>query len=106
MNGTYLIPANTKRGTLIFGLFRPIDLGIFGTGVGITLLAILIFQNQLSNTMVAVACLAPALVCGLLVAPVPYYHNVLNVLVETYEFITTRQRLYWKGWCYLDGKDK
>lgn len=106
MNNNYLIPANTKRGTLIFGVFRPIDLGIFATGVGITFLAILIFQQQLSDTMVAVGCIAPALVCGVLVAPVPYYHNVLNVLVEGYEFITTRQKLYWKGWCYLDGRDK
>ena len=102
----YLIPANTKKGTLIFGLFRPIDLGIFGTGVGVTLIAILIFQNQLTSTAITVACLAPALICTILIAPVPYYHNVLNVLVEAYEFLTTRQRLIWKGWCYLDGKDK
>lgn len=102
----YLIPANTKRGTLIFGLFRPIDLGIFGTGVGLSLLAILICQNMLSSTIITVLCIAPALISGILVAPVPYYHNVLNVLVEGYEFITTRQKLVWKGWCYLDGKDK
>ena len=25
----YLIPANTKKGQLIFGLFKPVDLGIF-----------------------------------------------------------------------------
>ena len=102
----YLIPANSKRGNLIFGLFRPSDLGLFGTGVAVTLIAILIFQGQLSNTLIAIGCLSPALITGLLVAPVPYYHNVLNVLVEGYEFITTRQRLYWKGWCYKDGKLK
>ena len=104
--GNYLIPANTKRGTLIFGLFRPIDLGIFGTGVIVSLLAILICQNMLSSTIITVMCIAPALISGILVATVPYYHNVLNVLVEGYEFITTRQKLVWKGWCYLDGKDK
>lgn len=106
MINEYLIPANTKRGTLIFGLFRTIDLIIFGTGVGVTLFSILIFQNLLNSTLITVACLSPALICGLLVAPVPYYHNVLNVIVEAYEFITTRQKLYWKGWCYLDGKEK
>lgn len=104
--GNYLIPANTKRGTLIFGLFRPIDLGIFGTGVIVSLLAVLICQNMLSSTIITVLCIAPALISAILVAPVPYYHNVLNVLVEGYEFITTRQKLIWKGWCYLDGKDK
>lgn len=102
----YLIPANTKKGTLIFGLFRPVDLIIFGSGVGVTVVALLIFQSMLNTTTMVVLCLAPAMICSLLVAPVPYYHNVLNVLVEAYEFLTTRQRLIWKGWCYLDGKDK
>lgn len=106
MMNEYLIPANTKRGTLIFGLFRPIDITIFGIGVATTVLALLIFQNSLNSTLLTVACLSPALVCSLLVAPVPYYHNVLNVLVEAYEFVTTRQKLYWKGWCYLDGKEE
>lgn len=104
--GEYLIPANTKRGTLIFGLFRPIDLEIFGIGVTTSLFAILICQNMLSSTLITVLCIAPALISGILVAPVPYYHNVLNVLVEGYEFFTTRQKLVWKGWCCFDGEDK
>ncbi|MEG1495162.1 MAG: hypothetical protein RR406_02565 [Bacilli bacterium] len=102
----YLIPANTKRGTLIFGMFRPADLIIFGIGIGTTFLAIMIFQNLMNSTAITVACIAPAVISGVLVAPVPYYHNVLNVLVETYEFFTTRQKLIWKGWCYLDGTEK
>ena len=28
MNG-YLVPANAKKGTLIFNVFRPFDLGLF-----------------------------------------------------------------------------
>ena len=102
----YIIPANTKRGILIFSIFRPIDLIIFGVGVGITFIAILIFQNSLSSTGLTVACIAPAIISAILVAPVPYYHNVMNVLIEGYEFFTTRQRLIWKGWCYLDGNKK
>ncbi len=102
----YIIPANTKRGNLIFSIFRPIDLIIFGVGVGITFIAILIFQNSLSSTGLTVACIAPAIISAILVAPVPYYHNVMNVLIEGYEFFTTRQRLIWKGWCYLDGNKK
>ena len=102
----YIIPSNTKRGNLIFSIFRPIDLIIFGVGVGITFIAILIFQNSLSSTGLTVACIAPAIISAILVAPVPYYHNVMNVLIEGYEFFTTRQRLIWKGWCYLDGNKK
>ena len=41
MNG-YLVPANAKRGTLIFNIFRPFDLILFGTGVVISLLALAI----------------------------------------------------------------
>ena len=41
MDGNYLIPANTKRGQLIFGLFRELDLIIFG--VGVTLSFVLMF---------------------------------------------------------------
>ena len=40
----YLIPANTKKGELILGIFRPIDLVIFLVGVGITLLALVIMS--------------------------------------------------------------
>ncbi len=33
MYDQYLIPANTKRGKLILGWFRPFDLYLFGGGV-------------------------------------------------------------------------
>ena len=33
MFNNYLIPANTKRGKLIFGWFRPFDLYLFGGGI-------------------------------------------------------------------------
>ena len=102
----YIIPANTKRGNLIFSIFRPIDLIVFGTGLGVTIIALLIFQNLLNSTAITIACLAPAAICALLVAPVPYYHNVMNVVVEAYEFFTTTQKMIWKGWCYLDGDKK
>ena len=45
MENNYLIPANANRGKLIMGLFRGIDFAIFGTGCGVTLLGLLIFQN-------------------------------------------------------------
>ena len=43
----YLIPANTKRGQLILGIFRPFDLWLFGGGVLVTviLLAFLPLQS-------------------------------------------------------------
>lgn len=101
----YLIPANSNRGKLIFGFFRPIDLAIFGTGVGVSLLLLLIFQNSLNDGLTAFGVLAPALFTGILVIPVPHQHNILVVIINVYNFFfVDRKRYVWKGWCPLDGE--
>lgn len=98
MNNNYLIPANTKKGQLILSIFRPFDLYLFIAGVLVTF--ILIAFLPLTSTFITILCLSPALICAFLVMPVPYYHNMLVILTEAYEFFTTRQRYRWKGWCY------
>ncbi len=98
MYNQYLIPANTKRGQLILGLFRPFDLALFGSGILVTV--ILLAFLPLSSTFVTILILSPALITGFLVMPVPYYHNMLNIVIELYEFLTERQTYRWKGWCY------
>lgn len=98
----YLIPANTKKGQLILGLFRPFDLMLFGSGVLISIL--LLSFLPLGDVWITILALAPGLITGFLVLPVPYYHNMLNIIVELYEFITNRQTYKWKGWCWRDGK--
>ena len=102
MNGNYLIPANTKKSKLILGFFTPIDLIIFGTGVTITIIMLLIFQGMTFN--MALLILMPALISGFLVIPVPNYHNVLQLITNIVTFIMNRKRYYWKGWCYKDGE--
>ena len=104
MYNNYLIPANTKRGQLILGIFRPFDLALFGTGVFITI--ILLAFCPLSSTAVTILVLSPAMVTGFLVMPVPNYHNILNIIVEAYQFFTNRQTYRWKGWCYRSGKTR
>lgn len=104
MYDQYLIPANTKRGQLILSIFRPIDLALFGTGLLTT--ALLLAFLELSSTLVVVLVLSPALITGFLVMPVPYYHNMLNIMVELYEFFVNRRTYRWKGWCYKVGKRK
>ncbi len=99
----YLIPANTKKGGLILGLFRPFDLILFGTGVLITVVFLAIMP--LTSTAVTILILSPALVTGFLVVPIPYYHNMLTVIMELIEFITNRQKFVWKGWCVIDGEE-
>ena len=104
MFNNYLIPANTKRGKLILGWFRPFDLYLFGGGI-LTTIILLAFM-PLSSTMMTVLILSPACITGFLVMPVSYYHNMLTILVELYEFMTNRQTYRWKGWCWNNGTIK
>lgn len=100
----YLIPANSKKSMLIFGLFNQIDLIIFGSGVVITLLLLLILPVE--ELIPAIVAIAPGLICGFLVLPIPNYHNMRTVIKSIYRFYTTRQKFVWKGWCFLYGKDE
>ncbi len=97
----YLIPANSKKSMLIFGLFNITDLFIFAIGAGITLLLLMIIGP--SETLDTILILLPALIAGLLVYPVPNYHNVRTVIKSVWEFFTNRQVFIWKGWCAKDA---
>ena len=96
----FLIPANVKRGQYIFGLFRPVDLIIFGIGVIATL--ILVATMPMAETWAVVVAVSPGIICSLLVFPAAYYHNVLQLIIEIYKFFTERRIYIWKGWCILD----
>lgn len=100
MNNNFLIPANSKKSQLYFGLFNKFDLILFGSGVGITLFAMMILPAN--NGILALIICLPAVVTGFLVFPVPNYHNVLTLLKSVWNFFTTRQRFIWKGWCVKD----
>lgn len=96
----YLIPANSKSGQLLFGIFRPVDLIIFGSGIALSLLLMLIVSpNNLGGSII---CLLPVGVCSLLIIPVPNYHNILVVLTELFAFLSNRRNYKWEGWCYKD----
>ena len=99
----YLIPANTKKSLLKFGVFNTFDLILFGSGIAVSLLLLLILPiEQLSFAIIAIL---PGLVTGFLVFPIPYYHNVLTVIINFFTFFTTRQQFVWKGWCVTDGEE-
>ena len=105
-NNIYLIPANSKKSMMIFGMFYPFDLILFGTGLSISLLLLMILP--LDSLVVSLLAISPGLITGLLVFPLPNYHNTLTVLIDMFDFFTTRQRYVWKGWCVMDElkKDK
>ncbi len=101
LNSGYLIPANSKKGQLIFNFFRPIDLGIFGAGLGISLLLLVIVGT--SNLWTIILVLLPGAIATLLVAPVPNHHNVLVLIMGIYHYLNHRRNYVWKGWCIKDG---
>ena len=100
----YLIPANTKKSQLFFGVFNTFDLILFGTGLGISLL--LLIALPVEDLTFALIAVAPGLITGFLVFPIPYYHNVLTVIKNVIIFYTTRQEFIWKGWCVTSEEDK
>lgn len=97
MNGNYLIPANSKKSMMIFGMFYPFDLILFGCGILATMIMVMVLP--IANLTVAVIAVMPAAVTGFLVFPVHNYHNVLTVIITAWTFLTTRQKFVWKGWC-------
>ncbi len=105
MNGRYLIPANSKKSEMILGMFTPVDLILFLSGVGLTVILMLAIRTASIATMILI--LIPALVAAFLVFPIPNYHNVLQLIINIYTFFFVRQRTYkWKGWCFRNGSDK
>lgn len=97
----YLIPANSKKSMMILSLFTPTDLFILLGGILITF-ALLIVFNSVEETTFKFICAIPALLAILLVAPLPYYHNVRVLLGNIFRFFTNRRNYYWRGWCVRD----
>ena len=100
MNG-YLVPANAKKGTLLFNFLRPIDMIIEGIGIGITLLALLITASM-NNANLTFISFIPMGITSLLVVPIPNYHNVLCTIQSIFRFFSERRNYYWRGWCFYE----
>lgn len=97
----YLIAANTKKGQLIFNMFRTVDLIIAGSGAAVTLILFLIIQP--SSLLPGIIVLLPLMFCAFLVMPIPNYHNMLCFLTNIYNYyFVDVNELKWKGWCFKD----
>ena len=103
MNQQFLIPANSKKSMLIFGLFETFDLLLVGIGVSMSFLLFLILPTE--EMIYLILTLAPGMITIFLVLPVPYYYNVRTFIRIVYNYFTTRQKFIWKGWCYLDDEE-
>lgn len=97
MNG-YLIPANSKKSMLIFSLFNKMDIAIFAIGIAISIILLLVLPvDELTYALIAIS---PGVLTGVLVIPIPNYHNIRTIIRLAYQFYTTRQQFVWKGWCF------
>ena len=101
---SYLIPANTKKSMLLFGLFTRNDLILFAVGILITILMLIVLP--LNNMLSMIIAILPAAVCGFLVMPVPNYYNMRTLLASAIGFFVNQRKFKWKGWCVQDGEDK
>lgn len=104
MNGNYLIPANSKKSSMILGLFTPVVLLLFASGVTLTVILMLAIHTDSFGGMILI--LLPGIISAFLVFPVPNYHNVLQLIVNIYSFFTGQREYRWKGWCYKNGDRK
>ena len=99
MNNQFLIPANTKRGQLIFSMFRPVDLAILLTGVSITFILLIILSNIDADSWIKILAVFPGLIAVGLVVPIANYHNVLVAIGEVISYHTNNRNYKWRGWC-------
>lgn len=97
MEEHYLIPANSKKSQLILGFFTVVDLFIFAIGLIYSIALLIIVQTTKIQIMLLI--ILPALISTFLVLPVPYYHNVNQLITNVIQFFTKTRRYYWKGWC-------
>lgn len=104
INGGYLIPANTKKGQLILGMFTGIDLAVFGIGAGLSLLLLIILGAD--DTVGALISISPGLISGFLVMPVPNYRNVMTFFRSMISFYNNQKVYKWKGWCFYEQSRK
>ena len=95
-----LVPANTKKATLILGMFRPYpDVAIVASGTAVTFITLFIISNFRVPIWLLILSLMPALICIVLVIPIPNYHNTLCAIQSILGFYQGRRKYIWRGWC-------
>ena len=99
MDYNYLVPANSKKQSLIFGFLTPTDAIILAVGFTLSFILFMIFGTaSLIKTIIVIL---PAFVSAFLIFPIPNYHNSRIFIREMYRFYFVNRRKYmWRGWCY------
>lgn len=107
MNNEYLIPANSKKSQLYFGIFKGIDLMILGIGLLIGIPFLFIDTESVEGLLLKFLPLASVL---FILIPLPFYHNIRVYIRELYLFIKYKldypKGYFWRGWCATYGDDE
>ena len=104
MDDNFLIPANSKKSQLILGFFTVIDIFIFALGLIYSIALLIIVQTTKIHIMLLI--ILPALISTFLVLPVPYYHNINQLITNIIQFFAKTRRYYWRGWCASSEEEK
>jgi len=104
MENEYYIPANSKRSLLLFGFFKPFDLGLFLGGLALTFILLIALPS--GNIVGAILAILPGLITTFLVLPLPNYYNIRTFIGNAWHFYTVRQKFIWKGWCVLHEQER
>ena len=101
----YIIPANSKKSQLYFGIFNGLDLVILVCGVIIEIpFLILIKTDSLKGIIFK---LLPIGITIFMLIPIAYYHNIRVAIKELYIYLTSQKKYYWRGWCAkYDGDEQ
>lgn len=101
-NGTFIIPANSKKSQLILSYFTGTDLIVVITGVATTIISLAVVKNATFPVMIALA--MPALISIFLVMPLPpHYHNIMTFIGNINRYLFGIKKYYWRGWCASYG---
>lgn len=101
MEGGSLVPTNTKKSTLVLGMYRWVpDIVILAVGITVTVGLLLAFPD-VGTLLMLLICL-PMLISVFITLPIPNYHNMLGAIQSIIGYYYGRRKYIWRGWCVKD----
>ena len=101
-NGSFIIPANSKKSQLFLSYFNGTDLVILAIGLSTTMLGLFFAKGAPFTIMMLLA--MPALISICLVLPLPpHYHNIMTLIGNMNRYLFGIKKYYWRGWCASYG---
>jgi len=91
-----LVPANAKKGLLIFNMYKLTDFLLIVVSAIITIIIYFMVDKSFASILLA---MSPLVLAILYTIPIPNYQNLNKVLRNLSQYTRNDQKYYWKGWC-------